>query len=181
MKHEPAFAQIHQPDIADLRAVRGALRVWLCELVAWFAAMLPQHSRLGAAIRIALTGELRVLERDVKLLAFDYAWLRIEVRRTGGRVSARPADHAPPGFRIAFRKGSGLRRVTRGVFPGTVGVAARMSRIRRALDAIERVATRIVARILRRPVLHRIAFAARPGHVLPRFSGAAAPAGADTS
>jgi len=181
MKHEPAFAQIHQRDIADLRAVRGALRVWLCELVAWFAAMLPQHTWLAAVVRVALARELRVLERDVKLLAFDYAWLRIEVRRTGGRMSPRPADHAPPGFRVAFRKGSGLRRVTRGVFPGTVGVAARMVGIRRALDAIEQVAARIVARILRRPVSQRIALAARPGHVLPRFYGAGAPAGADTS
>lgn len=179
-----------RPDLAPYEAFAASLRVWLVELLAWFAEALepPASRRPSIAARILapfapqIRADLRQVAFHLRRILFLMAFVRINLPALVARTK-RPGG-APSGFRRSMPIFA-LRQLTGDAFSGlnSGSLVARARRLKRMLDNPEPTIARIVAHLLR---LLRRASSARLFAIAPppvRFTSAPTPppAHADTS
>jgi hypothetical protein len=119
-------------DIDRLRTVLAHCRVWLCELLLWLAEM-AGHGRIGAALRAELRADIAVLTRG----------LRAAIVLAGLRRATPPRGREPIAYGpLRQRRGSDMRRVTRGLRLRGATLRGHLARLRRAIDRIDAYAAK---------------------------------------
>jgi hypothetical protein len=132
----------------DLKACAQSLRLWLMEIVAWMVEAIG--FREG---RIALNKHRMETRREVRELIFLMMCARMRFRKTEKRGRWMRPPSAPPGFRYVYRRLDMVRLYTRGIALKT------FAEMRRALDDLERILERAIARVPRCTTTGRLVIA----------------------
>jgi hypothetical protein len=120
----------------DLTACAQSLRLWLMEIAVWLVEAVG--FREG---RIALN-EMRIEARhELRELIFLMMCARMRFRRTDGRRHWMRPPSTPHGFRYAHRRIDMVRLYTRGI------ALKSFVEMRRALDDLESIVARAIARV----------------------------------
>jgi hypothetical protein len=139
----------------DLQAHAQSLRLWLLEIAAWLVDAIG--FREG---RIALNGMRVEARRELRQLIFMMMCQRMRFRKTERRRRWMRPPSTPRGFRYAQRRLDMVRLYTRGIALRT------FAQMRSALDNLDAIVTRAIARVPRSTVTGRL--------VLTRSGGAPA-------
>jgi hypothetical protein len=120
----------------DLQACAQSLRLWLMEICVWLVEAIG--FREG---RIALN-QMRVeARRELRDLIFLMMCARMRFRKTEQRHRWMRPPSTPRGFRYAHRRTDMVRLYTRGI------ALKSFAEMRRALDDLDHIVTRAVARV----------------------------------
>jgi hypothetical protein len=132
----------------DLKACARSLRLWLMEVVAWMVEVIG--FREG---RIALNKHRIETRRELRELIFLMMCARMRFRTTERRRRWTRPPSAPRGFRYVYRRLDMARLYTRGIALRT------FAEMRRALDDLERIVERAIARVPRSTTTGRLVIA----------------------
>ncbi|KAF0179724.1 MAG: hypothetical protein FD160_1964 [Caulobacteraceae bacterium] len=153
----------------DLQAHAQSLRLWLLEIAVWLVEAIG--FREG---RIALNGMRIEARRELRRLIFLMMCARMRFRKTDTRRRWMRPPSAPRGFRYAFRRIDMVRLYTRGI------ALKDFAEMRRALDDLDTVVTRAIARVPKSVSTGRLVIVASMP-VLHFITPTPAAEGADTS
>ena len=120
----------------DLQAHAQSLRLWLPEIAVWLAEAIG--FREG---RITLNKHRLEARRELRQLIFLMMCQRMRFRKTDRRKRWLRPPSTPKGFRYAHRRLDMVRLYTRGIGLRT------FADMRRALDDLDRIVTRAIARV----------------------------------
>ncbi|KAF0181721.1 MAG: hypothetical protein FD160_1561 [Caulobacteraceae bacterium] len=120
----------------DLQAHAQSLRLWLLEIAVWLLEAIG--FREG---RIALNGMRMEARRELRRLIFLMMCARMRFRKAERRRRWVRPPSTPRGFRYAQRRLDMVRLYTRGIALKT------FAEMRRALDDLDAVVTRAIARV----------------------------------
>ena len=153
----------------DLKAHAQSLRLWLLEIAVWLVEAIG--FREG---RIALNRHRIEARRELRQLIFLMMCARMRFRKTDTRRRWMRPPSAPRGFRYAFRRIDMVRLYTRGI------ALKDFAEMRRALDDLDTVVTRAIARVPKSVSTGRLVIVASMP-VLHFITPTPAAEGADTS
>ena len=120
----------------DLQAHAQSLRLWLLEIAVWLVEAIG--FREG---RKALNKHRLEARRELRELIFLMMCQRMRFRKTERRKRWLRPPSTPAGFRYAHRRLDMMRLYTRGVALRT------FAQMRKALDDLERIVARAIARV----------------------------------
>ncbi|MBT9445482.1 MAG: hypothetical protein IV086_07285 [Hyphomonadaceae bacterium] len=153
----------------DLQAHAQSLRLWLLEIAVWLVEAIG--FREG---RIALNRHRIEARRELRQLIFLMMCARMRFRKTDTRRRWMRPPSTPRGFRYAYRRIDMVRLYTRGI------VLKTFAEMRRALDDLDTVVTRAIARVPKSVSTGRLVIVASMP-VLHFITPTPAAEGADTS
>ncbi|MBT9446488.1 MAG: hypothetical protein IV086_12375 [Hyphomonadaceae bacterium] len=154
----------------DLQAHAQSLRLWLLEIAVWLVEAIG--FREG---RIALKDMRLEARRDLRELIFLMMCARMRFRRTERRRRWMRPPSTPSGFRYAHRRVDMVRLYTRGFALKT------FAQMRNALDDLERIVERAIARVPKSIATGRLVLVAAPTRLRGFSASAPATEVADTS
>ena len=155
---------------ASIEAFAQSMKLWLLELALWLVAL--TESRTG---RIQLQHLIIEARQDIRVLIALKMGLRLRIH-TGRRLaSGHGYRSAPPGFAVQTRTGRRLRLFTRSIALGSI------RDMQHALNHLEDVVTRALARLPVRITRTSIVMVAAVADALRTIALTHAPEGADTS
>ncbi|MBT9444739.1 MAG: hypothetical protein IV086_03460 [Hyphomonadaceae bacterium] len=158
------------PHRASIEAFAQSMKLWLLELALWIVAL--TESRAG---RIQLQHLIIEARQDIRVLIALKMGLRLRIH-TGRRLATGRGQHAaPPGFAVQTRTGRRLRLFTRSIALGSI------RDMQHALNHLEDVVTRALARLPKSIARMSIVIAAPMADALCIAALTHAPEGADTS
>ena len=120
----------------DLKACAQSLRLWLLEIAVWLAEAIG--FREG---RIALNRHRVEARRELRELIFLMMCARMRFRKTARRARWMRPPSTSRGFRYAYRNLDMVRLYTRGI------ALKDFAQMRRALDDLDAVVQRAIARV----------------------------------
>jgi hypothetical protein len=120
----------------DLQACAQSLRLWLMEICVWLVEAIG--FREG---RIALNKHRIETRRELRELIFMMMCARMRFRKTEKRMRWMRPPSTPRGFRYAHRRLDMARLYTHGI------ALQSFAEMRRALDDLERIVERAIARV----------------------------------
>jgi hypothetical protein len=148
----------------DLKACAQSLKLWLVEIVAWMVEAIG--FREG---RIALNKHRIETRREVRELIFLMMCAKMRFRKTERRQRWLRPPSTPPGFRYGYRRLDMVRLYTRGI------ALKSFAEMRRALDDLDAIVTRAIARVPKSTTTGRLVIARSVGdraHVTPSTAAA---------
>jgi hypothetical protein len=154
----------------DLTAWAQSMTLWLMEVVAWLVEAIG--FREG---RIALNKHRVETRRELRELILLMMCQRMRFRKTDNRRRWMRPPSAPAGFCYAHRRIDMVRLYTRGI------ALKSFAEMRRALDDLDGIVTRAIARVPKGVSTGRLVLIAAPTPVSGFTSPAPATEGADTS
>jgi hypothetical protein len=120
----------------DLKACAQSLRLWLMEIAVWMVEAIGFREGRKALHDMRLEAR-----RDLRELIFLMMCARMRFRRTDRRRRWMRPPSTPTGFRYVQRRIDMVRLYTRGIALKTFG------QMRRALDDLDGIAERAIARV----------------------------------
>jgi hypothetical protein len=120
----------------DLKAYAESLRLWLLEIAVWMVEAIGFGEGRRALHEMRLEAR-----RDLRELIFLMMCARLRFRKTDKRRRWMRPPSAPAGFCYAHRRIDMVRLYTRGIALKT------FAQMRRALDDLERIVERAIARV----------------------------------
>ena len=154
----------------DLKACAQSLRLWLMEVAVWLAEAIG--FREG---RIALNRHRIAARRELRELIFLMMCQRMRFRKADRRGRWMRPPSTPRGFRYARRRIDMVRLYTRGIALKT------FAEMRRALDDLDAIVTRAIARVPKRVCTGRLVICTPPAVVDSFTARTPAAEGDDTS
>ena len=158
-------------DLDHARRLLMQARLWLCELMLWFAELCG--GPVERAYKAQLLENYHVLRRGLLGVMLMYA-IRGQTPPQEARVYG--VAPAPRGFRVQAGRSSELRAATRGVGRGGYGLRARFARLAEIIDRFDVHVARLRRKLLvaaqAQPVLV-VAFAPAcvpRAHVIPAIA-----------
>ena len=155
---------------SDLQAQAQSLKLWLMEIAVWLVEAIG--FREG---RIALNKHRLEARRELRQLIFLMMCQRMRFRKTELRKRWLRPPSIPAGFRYAHKRIDMVRLYTRGIALKT------FAEMRRALDDLDGIVARAIARVPKGVSTGRLAISAAPMPVSGFTGPAPAAEGADTS
>ena len=155
---------------SDLQAHAQSLRLWLMEIAVWLVEAIG--FREG---RIALNKHRIEARRELRELIFLMMCARMRFRKTDRRRRWLRPPSTPAGFRYAHRRIDMVRLYTRGT------ALKSFAEMRRALDDLDRIVERAMARVPKGTSTGRHVIVAAPPPVFGFTASTPAAEGADTS
>ena len=154
----------------DLQAHAQSLRLWLLEIAVWLVEAIGLREG-----RIALNRHRIEARRELRDLIFLMMCARMRFRKTERRRRWMRPPSTPCGFRYAQRRMDMVRLYTRGI------ALKSFAEMRRALDDLDAVVRRAIARVPKAMSTGGLAICAPPREETVSAAPAPATLGADTS
>jgi hypothetical protein len=163
--------QVFTPVICtDLKACARSLKLWLAEILAWMVEAIGLREG-----RIELNRMRLEARRELRELIFMMMCARMRFRKADRRQCWVRPPSAPPGFRYGYRRLDMVRLYTRGI------ALRSFAQMRQALDDLDRIVERAVARVPKGVATGRLTICAPPVVGIGCTAPAPAAEGADTS